>query len=484
MSSVSNIQSLSIDIPDIGGGESSIDRSPLLKPSEFWGVPQRRDCDACLAKDRPNPPQQKPIQAVWWEPECPAQDLFFTTKGEPFQYAFQIDKFFKGRINELEIQKIITPLNARKFLRELKIIEATKEKQRAKGSDLVRSTRFLREICAVRSRGAISSAEAFLKTAEPSHCEPRGEFSYRAAANPKNLIPERVAELARFTCTHAIKILAQSRQMDAMGLEQPTTVIIRGNYGAGKSRLSAQFVPNPKMIPSPDSFKADLRKGSQLTNQQVQKEGTKNFQKLMYELRLKGVFTHFIFDEALRKKDQVDEILETASTTGSRVVLREIDVPLLVSCLRVLSRNIETDPCIPFNQIADAFEGFRKDREKGLKEIRNDSTVVDYQLLATSDSDPKKTGVIVAEKTGSAPSSFAKVEDLESYLDGSSLYDQTVHFDPNEISRVRNTVITADLIDKYSHWGGINTSTLRFYLGSTIEGALQERAVETPVGSP
>lgn len=376
-------------------------------------------------------------------------------------------------INELGLNKD----SAREILQSIKIIDLETDRLSPKEkSDLqfTETTYELRTLCLQASEGEMNSYEAYTKSINPKYFE--NQFSLIAreySRHEHNYIPERIRDHARISQNYAIEMMQLSTRLD---LPSRVFYCIGGNCGVGKSRCAKtddafrKGLVDEEIVGalSLDTLKGKLRKGvSKVTNQQVHAEGWVLAQKLAKELKTKAVNASVVIDERLGTVPAIKEIAEDAERTGAKMRYKDIDGSLLLSALRVIGRDIKTEPCMPYHPISSGQKILREQRREVIEMARTNTTFESYQLFVA---DEDGMQVLAAEKK-----------------DGSfTVYDQALLEksmqvpSEKEISETKDTVISDAFLARAATMTGVKVEALLPYKGLTIEQALEAHSKELP----
>lgn len=375
----------------------------------------------------------------------------------------------------------ITPENYREVLQAVKVIDLDLDRTPRSRDNYVHSTYALRQLCLQASRGSMNSYEAFTKSINPTYYE--NHTSPKAseyASRLENYVPERVAKFNQASAKFAVEALAMSRRLES---EKPTTFILRGNTAVGKtyaSRRHAQLVKaqddNGEATGSlaPDVMKAALRKGvDAFSNQQSHLEGSTAAQRVIRDLERQGKHISVVRDELCASIPRVQDHIANARATGKPIVMVDIDAPLMLSCLRVLQRDIRTEPCAPYAPIEKGYNVIKGSREEMLKLVSDSPEVASYELWVTH---PSGRIGLAARKTPTG----IEIVDRE-------LYQFSIDRDSMaaEIASVKDTVIDDTLITHYDRLGiGIKPALLAPYRGMTVKDALLAHSLRLPEWGP
>lgn len=399
-------------------------------------------------------------------PEIPANQRMF------------IEKFLNAEISLEEVANglNINASNAREILKAIKIIDLELDRLTPEERKHYKhSTYPLRTLCMQLSDSTIPTFEAYTKSIDLKYfSNPFAPAAREYANHSYNYIPERVREHMKLVNNYAIDMMALSKRL---ATDRRTFFCIGGNTGVGKSFLAKsdpeykKGLLNEQMTGAlnPDNVKGMLRKNiPRVTNQQAHVEGFAIAQKAAAELKSKAIEASIIIDERLGVPDVVRPIMQLSQTTNTSVKYKDLEGPLLVSCLRVLTRDTATDPCVPFQPIADGYRIIRKKR-KEIIQLMKDSPQSTYQLYVIDKSGKQK---LAAEK-----------KDGEFVVHDEKLLNAVCEVDENEIDQVKNTLLTDEYIDNINY-PGVNAKSkeaLRKYIGKTIAQALDLHSKEPPL---
>jgi len=190
---------------------------------------------------------------------------------------------------------------------------------------------------------------------------------------PSNWTEERQLLHAEIVTKELEKARALSERL---GDKAPTIYALRGNTAAGKTTLvkgapkfqrSIDINGEPSGAINPDTYKEQLKSSErvfgreQITHFQSHNEGA------MLARRIKKAIANsdssMIIDQRLNEAKDIVDLLQESEKTGKKLELLDIDSPLELSLVRVLSRKPGgTDPIPPFNAIAEGYDGVRKNR--------------------------------------------------------------------------------------------------------------------------
>lgn len=383
----------------------------------------------------------------------------------------RIESFMKGERGA----DFINYENYRDVLHAVKVIDLDLDRHPMSRKDYAHSTFALRELCLYASGGRMNSYEAFTKSINPKYYI--NQFSPEAlnyASQLENYVPERVAQFAPPSAKFVIEAMCMSRRLD---MDEPTTFVLRGNCGTGKTFASKR---HPQLIKgldehgeptgtlALDSVKATLRKGvNGITNQQIHVEGYKAAYRLIGDLEKDGRELTMVRDEIFASVSIMQGMIDKARASKKPLVIVDNDAPLMVSCLRVLQRDIYTEPCIPLGPIENGYKITKAGRADVIKLVQNSQEVTSYELWVT---DPSGKVGLAARKTA---------EGMEIVDRG--LYEFAIDKDTieKEVAEVRGAVITKALIGRFAKFG-IRAERLEPFIGMRFEEALLAHSLRLP----
>lgn len=345
----------------------------------------------------------------------------------------------------------------------------------AKESLGYQSTYPLRMLCLQESNGSMNSYEAFTYSIKPEYFgNPFSPVARDYASHEYNYVPERVAEHRRVAANYGIEMMQLSQRLD---LPPRVFYCLGGNSGVGKSRCANTDLEFQKGLVDGeivgalnlDSLKGKLRKGvPKVTNQQIHVEGWAVAQKLAKELKTKAIKTSIVIDERLGTVDSVKDVIKLAEQTDAKVRYKDIDGSLLVSSLRVLGRDIKTEPCLPFQPIADGQTAIRSQRRTVVEMIKSSPSIESYQLFVANRAGEQ---VLAAEKKGG----LFIVHDQE-------LLDSSMNMPSKaEIELLRDTKIDSEFLRQISLLPGVKVAEVKKYEGKTLGEALDLHSKEMPL---
>lgn len=381
-------------------------------------------------------------------------------------------------IDDVVNQLGLTKDSTKEILKSIKIMDLEFDRlssQDKSALNYTNSTYELRTLCLQASEGEMNTYEAYTKSIKPEYFA--NQFSPIAreyASHEYNYIPERCRDHARVSQNYAVEMMQLSRRLD---LPSRVFYCIGGNCGVGKSRcakMDAEFskgVVDGEIVGalSLDTLKGKLRKGvDKVTNQQVHAEGWVLAQKLALELETKAVKASVVVDERLGTASAIKQIADVAEKTDAKLRYKDIDGSLLVSALRVIGRDIKTEPCMPYNPISSGQKTLRQQRKDVIEIASTNPVFESYQLFVA---DEIGNQVLAAEKK---EGSFV--------VYNQTLFDKSMEIPSDkELEEIYTQVISDTFIAEVSQLKGINTTTLEQYKGLTIGEALEQHSKELPI---
>ncbi|GEM_PF-2690562 len=277
----------------------------------------------------------------------------------------------------------VTQENAKNVLFEIK-----KQDETLKGKSYE-----LRRELVKRSGGDILTHEAYTYVTDI----PKGSDIDSFLDNPGNWVPERNALHQEIIDSEYTKAIALS---DRLNDPTPTMYALRGNTAAGKTtavRNNELFKKaldqngQPSGAINPDSYKNGLRSSDVIEGKQsvghaqTHEEGSMLARKISH--KISNSESSMVIDKRMNKEKNITELIKTAEKNSKAVKILDVDVPLETSLIRVLGRKVGgDDPLVPFDAIAEGFEGVRTNRKKLVKEVINNQNIQDYVLYAADES--------------------------------------------------------------------------------------------------
>jgi len=328
-----------------------------------------------------------------------------------------------------------------------------------------------------RSNGEITTHEAYTYTTDL----PKGNDLDPYLNNSENWVPERrVLHKQIIDEEYAKAQLLSTRLSD----EELTIYALRGNIAAGKTtatrndelfRKALDETGEPSGAIAPDTYKDALRKVDMedgkytLSHNQVHSESTMISRRITSQLLQEQA--SLLVDKMMAEEHSIRNIATMAEENNRAVKLLDLDVPLEVSCLRVLSRLAGgKDPLIHFDSIAQGFSGIRQNRASLIEQVIDNPNIKDYVLY-------------VADETGATVKAAQKVNGAFMVIEGQEeAFKRAVSKDTDStVAQIAGTVIDETYI------GGILSrtpeamqpkvrSSLERYKGKTMKEALDIHA--------
>ncbi len=254
-----------------------------------------------------------------------------------------------------------------------------------------------------QSVGRMPTYEAFLL--KPVS---RGNGFKRHLDDPNHWHPER-AELHKHLIDTAV---TQAQELNQI-LPPNTIFALRGNTAVGKTGISKKpgriieaGLSTTTGIVNPDVYKPELMKreaGGPLraTHAQAHEESTMIARRVIQQLEQQAGLS-FIVDKRLHDATSVVEMADLAKRSRRKLEIIDIDAPLEISLLRILTRqpNDENDPRVPFDAVILAFEGIRRNRAQTLRLAQEHPSIACYRLFSVqANGDPELIAEVPREST-------------------------------------------------------------------------------------
>lgn len=278
---------------------------------------------------------------------------------------------------------VVTKENARATLGEIK----------AKDETLRGNSYELRREILKRSNGDIATHEAYTYSSNI----PQGIEFDAFLDNPDNWIPERRTLQQQIIDAEYEKALALSVRL---GDPEPTVYALRGNTAAGKTtatrndelfRRALDESGHPSGAINPDTYKNGLKTSEAIDGRQSIRHSQAHEEGSMIARKISGKIadseSSMVIDKRMNKAKNITELIAIAEQHGKGVRILDVDVPLETSLIRVLGRKIGgEDPIVPFEAIAEGYEGVRQNRAALIEQVINNPKIKDYVLYATDES--------------------------------------------------------------------------------------------------
>ena len=226
--------------------------------------------------------------------------------------------------------------------------------------------------------------------------------------NPNHWLSER-AELH----THLINTaVAQAQELNKI-LPPNTVFVLRGNTAVGKTGISKKpgriveaGLSTTTGIVNPDVYKPELMKREacgplSATHAQAHEESTMIARRVIEQLERQSGLS-FVVDKRLHSATSVDEMIGLVERSGRKLEIIDIDAPLELSLLRILTRRTdeESDPRVPFDAVTLAFEGIRRHRARTLQLVQENPSIACYRLFSVqANGDPELIAELPREHT-------------------------------------------------------------------------------------
>lgn len=238
-----------------------------------------------------------------------------------------------------------------------------------------------------RSRGKLVSSEVYTVGDVP----PASAKQYLDQSS--HWIPDRQIlheEITARAVTAAQELAFQTAEANAV-------YVLRGNTAAGKSTIVKKLgiFPHPSQtnkegIINPDAYKVPLLAAesssgvSLATHAQIHEESSVLARRVLREVEsLPG--GSLVIDKRFYGADDIDEALRLAERTGKQLHLVDIEAPLEISLLRILTRERGgEDPRVPFEAVVEAFAGIRRHRERLVRLAETDARIASYCLYVVN----------------------------------------------------------------------------------------------------
>lgn len=307
-----------------------------------------------------------------------------------------------------DAEAIITKDNYREYLNAVKYFDLLNPE------GLKRSSYGMRMAALLNSGGSVKTMEAFSYRLNPSffsEVDANGNFDpskkleiYHAGEYTLQYVPgwqEVQTSIIREVVTKVFDLSMKMKE------EAPTLILFTGTYGSGKSYqtknhhwmvgLNVGGDVGFTGVLSSDAVKRLYRARIEgAINAQVHHEGVALKNQIM-----KGLYTFFpelnmVQEGAISgSKSSVNRFFDQAVEAGKCVKVVDLDTDLLISCLRILTRNTSSgEPSPPFRATVGEQERTRESRRHLLDRVQDDPMIVGYELRYFKDGE----SVVVARK--------------------------------------------------------------------------------------
>lgn len=211
--------------------------------------------------------------------------------------------------------------------------------------------------------------------------------------NPANWIPERIGFYAASLIPQEyIQMISLSKRLSD---KQPRVYALRGNTASGKTTLAKQRFKNAldengEITGSlnPDTMKYTVKTKTTslilLTNKQVHEEVVRGPLSSYKEAILCKPKYSVILDTRLStNKDFNTGVVAAAKIRGGKATVIDIDAPLNLSMMRVLTTRTPTgkSPCVPPSSIIEGFKEMRRCRFGIIEQVKNEPVIDRYELI-------------------------------------------------------------------------------------------------------
>lgn len=311
--------------------------------------------------------------------------------------------------------------------------------------------------------------------------------------DPDEWHPERAKFHEQIVDDMLAKADALSQRLRRHEIEEgrkPTIYCLRGACGSGKTTALRGGLFNgildetgePSGTLAPDVLKTPLREEGKMSHVQVHDESSMLSRKLSRAMRERAMSEPYsmVYDKLMAFPTDFEDVFEDASETDREVAILDMDVPLELSAVRVLSRQKNgEDPNIDFTGVANAFSAVRKNRSALFNQISEHSDAVSAYTLRVFDPTTKQSVEAARFEHGKIVAISGREALAEKAVISS---DDSVNM---EVAAVRDTLITEDYIsyfenayfdDNSKRYAAKNVAILREYIGKTLGEALDDKA--------
>jgi hypothetical protein len=261
---------------------------------------------------------------------------------------------------------------------------------------------------------------------------------------------------------------------------------MRGNTASGKTRL-AKSGAMPELEAAvratgdgrsinPDNFKGELMRHGGFTANEVHMEASVLADKLQAEMQnthtADGKAGSMMIDKRLLGLQEIEGYAKMAKDTGRKFVLADVDTPLENSLVGVLGRKVGgNDPLVPYNPVAEGFEGARENR---------------LQVINWFENHPEASYTLYGTTPDGAKVKVASVKNGRLTVDIKPMYDDLIADPGNDAELLGDKVITQGSIDEIV--AGISdpkyaaqvAEDLKPYIGKTWKDAVNGHSKERP----
>lgn len=306
------------------------------------------------------------------------------------------------------------------------------------------------------------------------------------------------------TALEAIKV-AENNGDDV----KPSVLCMRGSCGSGKTTAAKDILQGTELrgAIAPDQFKTLALQDNDpdVTSGQVHLESTALAKWHADRVFSSSEVKHIVVDKLLDEPGDTIDLLQKSEQSGRDISYLDADVPLLISCMRVLTRSGGgEDPSIPFEGVASSFSKIRQNRAS-LQEMLVEAAdshaagtrqtgVSEYRLVAWDEQlgTSIQVGQLATNENGQNSIQPIAAEDPSRQQVINSLFTevtaQTAASTAQEVSESSGVVITEEFVDSYigslSYMQGEGHAEDRAklrqkylpMLGKTIHQAMKEKA--------
>lgn len=288
------------------------------------------------------------------------------------------------------------------------------------------------------------------------------------------------------------KIDALSQRLRQHEIEEgrgPTIYCLRGTCGSGKSRALRNGLfegildenGKPSGTLAPDVLKTPLR-GGVMNHAQVHDESAmlnREISRIVHKKALEEPYS-MVYDKLMAYETDFEDVFKDAKETNREVAILDMDVPLELSAVRVLTRTkTGEDPILDFDGVANAFASVRKNRSALIKQMSENGDRMSSYTLRAFDPEVKEVVEVAKLRDGRIKALPGKEKIAERAVVST---DEEID---EEVEKVKNTVITEDFIkyfddryfdDESKRFAVKNIAALREYMGKTLSEALNDKS--------
>lgn len=322
-----------------------------------------------------------------------------------------------------------------------------------------------------------------------------GEWKKVAARfdNEAEWHPERVKfheSIVQAMLQGADRLSQRLREHEIAEGRKPTIYCLRGTCGSGKTTALREGLfegvldedGQPSGTLAPDTLKTPLRENGRMSHVQVHDESSMLSRKVLAKIKeraRRGPFS-MVYDKLMGYRSDFVDVFEDADETDREVAILDIDVPLELSAVRVLTREKNgEDPNIDFAGVASAFAAIRGNRSALFGQIAENANLVGSYTLRVFNPETKRSVEVARFEDGRIRTIPGREALAKQAVMTSSAEIES------EIASIRDTVITEDYIAHFEenyaneeswHHVAKNLVVLRANLGKTLGEALDNKA--------